>query len=109
MPCRCWPLNTLSHGRAMSPGSETGAPTVSPSVTPLSGMVTWIRDDSPSSMKTTPTVISASPLTASLAISPVCRSRTFGAGRFGEQDRGGRGVNAGHAHGISPSLRSPDI
>src|SRR5690606_12719239 len=67
MPCRCWPLNTLSHGRAIRPGRDTGAPRASPSDTPLSGTVTLIRDDSPSSMYTTPSVISASPLTASFA------------------------------------------
>ncbi len=80
MPWRCWPLNTLSHGRATRPGSETGAPRTRPSDTPLSGTVTLIRDDSPSSMYTTPMVISASPLTASFAISPDWRSRTLGSG-----------------------------
>src|SRR5581483_5176296 len=50
MPWRCWPLNTDSHGRATRPGSETGAPRVSPSEMPPSGTVTLISDDSPSSM-----------------------------------------------------------
>lgn len=80
MPCRFWPLKSFSQGRAMSPVSATGEPITSSPLIPVSGTVTDRISTSSLAANMTSTVMSFAPVSVSVAISPVRRSRSFTCG-----------------------------